>query len=246
MTSGGGLAAIAIAVFVALIMVWGASSGDPVLAPPSSTFEFQTPSNRPPPTVPDFGLATQPPVETGEASSSSVSWWLIVQIAALLLLAYLAFRWLRKRSVRVVGTFVEPVDELEQLLEATAVDPQAPAFAGEPRNAVVACWVALEDGLTASGVVPERSETSLDLTVRVLTRWEVDPATLSTLAELYREARFSRHPITTAQRDAAVGALSEIHSTLRRAALRNEPPAEDPAADGAPSHSTSDPTKENS
>ncbi len=218
--TSGGVAAIAIAVFVALIMVWGASSGDPVVSPPSTTFEFQDPPNRPPPSLPDLGLPTQPPAETAQGSSSLLNWWLILQVVAFLVLTYLAFRWLSKRSIRTVDPFAEPVDELEQLLEATAVDTQSSAFTGEPRNAVVACWVALEDGLAASGVVPERSETSLDLTVRVLTRWDVDPATLNVLAELYREARFSRHPITTAQRDAAVRALNDIHASLRQAALR--------------------------
>ncbi len=218
--AGGGLAAIAIAVFVALIMVWGASSGDPVVRPPNTTFEFQDPPSNPPPAQPTFDIAPQQPTDTPEASSS-INWVLIGQLLALMVLAYLLFRWFRRQTVTVADTFVEPVDELEQLLEATAVDTEAPAFTGEPRNAVVGCWVALEDGLAASGVVPERSETSLDLTLRVLTRWEVDPVTLATLAELYREARFSRHLITTAQRDAAIAALSEIHASLRRAALRN-------------------------
>lgn len=220
---GGGLAAIAIAVFVALIMVWGASSGDPVVRPPNTTFEFQDPPSNPPPTLPTLDLAPQQPTETPEASNS-LNWLLIVQVIALAVLAYLLFRWFRRKEVTVADAFVEPVDELEQLLEATAVNTDAPAFTGEPRNAVVACWVALEDGLAASGVVPERSETSLDLTQRVLPRWEVDPVTLATLAELYREARFSRHPITAAQRDAAIAALGEIHASLRRAALRKTAP----------------------
>lgn len=228
---GGGLAAIAIAVLVALIMVWGASSGDPVVRPPSTTFEFQDPPSNPPPTLPTLDLAPQQPTKTPEASNS-LNWLMIVQFTALAVLAYLLFRWFRGKEFVLADTLVEPVDELEQLLDATAVDTHSPAFTGEPRNAVVACWVALEDGLAASGVIPERSETSLDLTLRVLTRWEVDRATLSTLAELYREARFSRHPITTAQRDAAVGALSEIHGSLRQAALRNAKPTEGPKATG--------------
>lgn len=218
--SSGGVVALAVAVFVALIMVWGASSGDSVISAPSTTFEFQDPTPPASATAPDLVLPSQAPTTTDESSSSAVNWWLVAQVVVFLALAYLAFRWLSKRSVRSTGPFVEPVDELEKLVSATALDAQSPAFTGEPRNAVVACWVALEDGLAASGAAPERSETSLDLTVRVLTRWEVDPTTLRTLAELYREARFSRHPITPAQRDDAVEALNEIHASLRRAARR--------------------------
>lgn len=215
----GGIAAIAVAVSVALIMVWGASAGDPVVRAPSTTFEFQDPTDNPTPSQPTLDIAQQQPAQTPKASNS-LNWLLIVQIVALVMFAYLLFRWFRRDKVAVAYASVEPVDELDQLLEATAIDTEAAVFTGEPRNAVVACWVALEDGLAASGIVPERSETSLELTLRVLTRWEVDRVTLSSLADLYREARFSRHPITEAQRGAAIAALNEIHASLRRAALR--------------------------
>ena len=49
----------------------------------------------------------------------------------------------------------------------------------------------------------------------VLARWEVDPAALTELAELYREARFSTHPMTDAHRDRALAASTGSMPTSR-------------------------------
>ncbi|MGB3258957.1 MAG: DUF4129 domain-containing protein [Ornithinimicrobium sp.] len=206
------------------VLLWGSTSGDSVISAPTATFDTPTPtrdtSSQTAP-VQDLDLGS-PPADS--ESGSFINGWLLLQIVIAALIAWWALRFFRE------GDRVEPVDpvegtdELAQLLDATSTkDPDGRRFGGEPRNAVVACWVALEDGLASAGLTPAPSETSLDLTVRVLDRWQVPAEALHTLATLYREARFSRHAITVGERDQAVAALGSIHSSLRHAAeIRGE------------------------
>jgi hypothetical protein len=89
---------------------------------------------------------------------------------------------------------------------------------GSPRNAIVACWVDLEDSASAAGLPREPSETSAEYTIRVLHTWDIAPDALGGLAELYREARYSRHPLTEEHRSQAIARLEVVHEDLRRVA----------------------------
>lgn len=110
---------------------------------------------------------------------------------------------------------VEP-DELALLLAATSPEQRHRVLQeGDPRNGVVACWVALEDAAERGGLPREPAETSAEFTARVLRAWSVPPEVVRTLAELYREARFSRHPVTEAMREQAVAALAVVHDAVR-------------------------------
>jgi hypothetical protein len=105
-------------------------------------------------------------------------------------------------------------DELVQSAEARL----ALLREGEPRNAIVACWVDLEDSASAAGLPRHPAETSAEYTVRVLHTWDIAPAALGGLAELYREARYSRHPVTEAHRARASEQLTAVHADLQRVA----------------------------
>lgn len=105
---------------------------------------------------------------------------------------------------------------VDLVLAATSPGARRVALAeGDPRNAVVACWVALEDAVQQSGMARRPSETAAELAARVLRTWRVPEGTVLELLDLYREARFSRHPVTAAQRDRALSALTEVHDHLR-------------------------------
>lgn len=97
---------------------------------------------------------------------------------------------------------------------------QRAATEGSPRNAVVACWVALEDAAEGAGLHRPASETSEEFTVRVLDHWDVDPGTVTELAQLYRTARFSRLELSEEHRIRAITALERVHNAIleRRAA----------------------------
>ncbi len=114
---------------------------------------------------------------------------------------------------------VEPLPEVpEELVGERAAARRRLLLEGEPRNAIVACWLHLEESVAAAGLPRLPAETSTEWMVRVLAEWEVDRAALTELGARYREARFSRHLVTETQRQRAIELLDTLHADLHRAA----------------------------
>jgi hypothetical protein len=96
------------------------------------------------------------------------------------------------------------------------VEAQLAALAsGTPRNAIVACWLQLEEDVADAGLPRRASETSAEFTTRVLATYSIDESPIEELAALYREARFSRHELGQRERERALAALRRLHDTLR-------------------------------
>lgn len=118
-----------------------------------------------------------------------------------------------------------PVDVLARDRLAAALHEEADLHArllreGSPRNAVVQCWHRFEL-LAGRAGLPRRSwETSTEFTARVLRAAGADPEAVATLAGLYREARFSDHPLEEADRATAAQALAAIQVRGLRGAGR--------------------------
>jgi uncharacterized protein DUF4129 len=89
---------------------------------------------------------------------------------------------------------------------------------GSARNAIVACWVRLEQAVEQAGLTPNPAETPTEMTTRVLRAYAVDAESIGTLAALYREARFSTHEMREDHRRQAQQALADIRAQLRAAA----------------------------
>lgn len=144
----------------------------------------------------------------------------VVVVCILLLVAVVALFWsrwslrLRRRRAPSAGPGA-PLPDVGDAVREDAEGQYAALRAGGPRNAIVACWIRLEDAVMSAGLTVRGSETSSELTQRVLTAYLVDDAALTRLAALYREARFSRHDITEAMRAEAVDALGELHDGLQ-------------------------------
>ena len=117
-------------------------------------------------------------------------------------------RWDQDRSLPggqpVVGSAPSEVlaESLADLLRAVEQ--------GSPRAGIIAAWVRLEGIAADAGVRPRRSETPAELTIRVLDQMSVPGRWILRLADLYREARFSDHPMTEADRAEAVQCLSAL------------------------------------
>lgn len=122
-------------------------------------------------------------------------------------------RWLAREQDTDDQVAVDVVPEV--LLEGAREGEQALAR-GTPGNAVIAAWVALEDAVRSVGVRDDDSRTAAELVTVVLRSYSVDRAPLDTLAALYREARFSTHPIAEEQRTSAREALVQVQADLRR------------------------------
>lgn len=222
--------AVLTTVVLLVLLVWSAGNGTPLVSAPEGSFgEPRAESGT-------VGATAEAPQESedDEGVERIADWsfnlalalWLMALLATILIVV----RWLgRQRLESAEHREAAQEEELVALLEATSDEVRYLALSeGDPRNAVVACWVALEEAVHRSGLKPNRSETAAELTHRVLGRWDVDPAAITALSDAYREARFSRHPVSEEQRTLAVDALERIHVDLRRRAQEHE------SVDGAP------------
>jgi hypothetical protein len=111
------------------------------------------------------------------------------------------------------------LDEGIQALDADDADP---------RRAVIACWLRLEEAATAAGVGREIDDTATDVVLRLLRTHEVSVAALDDLAHVYHQARYARHEVDAGMRDEARAALAQLRRELaaRPAAPRSPAPEE--------------------
>jgi hypothetical protein len=220
---GAGLAGLA------LLTVVTASGPVEVLSATSPATGTATPSAPPsaPPTSPTATTPTTGPfADLSQLPSLPPVVLALIQLVVTglcLWLLYLVLRYawrnlprMRSRTVtrRPLTALPAVPDELVETSDARL----ALLRSGEPRNAIVACWVDLEDSASAAGLPRHPAETAAEYTVRVLHTWDVAPAALGGLAELYREARYSRHPVTEEHRARAVDRLTTVHRDLQRVA----------------------------
>jgi hypothetical protein len=85
---------------------------------------------------------------------------------------------------------------------------------GAPADGIVGCWLLLERSVADAGVPRAPWETSGEFAVRVLRALDLDPRAVAGLAALYREARFSDHPLGEDARAAARGHLDRVAAEL--------------------------------
>ena len=102
---------------------------------------------------------------------------------------------------------------LGEAVEAGLVDLEE----GDPRRAVIAAWRRLEIAAADAGTARSPAETPAELTTRVLSAHAVSPVTLTRLADLYREARYSRHQVDERHRVEARRALERLRTELTAA-----------------------------
>lgn len=96
-------------------------------------------------------------------------------------------------------------DALPELLRAVE--------ARSPRAGIIAAWVRLQEIAIAAGIALQASETPAERTMRMLNGLDVPGRWVLRLAELYREARFSDHPMSEADREEAVACLGAVASS---------------------------------
>ena len=133
-------------------------------------------------------------------------------------------RWLvediqarRSREPAPLELDFDVLDDPEPLVEEMQRDADFQLellLGGEPRNAIVACWERFEEQAERVGLARKPWETSSEFTLRLLDVVSADVSAVSRLATLYREARFSEHEITEADRQQAVEALAQIRDTI--------------------------------
>lgn len=155
--------------------------------------------------------------------------WLIDLVVALAVVAAIAllawfvvvvYRAFREPGLRQAaagaGTGVE-VSVIEEQVSQSLEETLARLRSGVAvDDAVVACWRRLESIAADSGIVREATHTSEEFTLEILDRAAVDGADLADLAALYRQAMFSVHVLTDADRERAIRCLENLTAQLER------------------------------
>ena len=194
--------------------------GLPIGAQPSGALAIRTtppprhegPTRPPPPDQHHFQLPW------------SVIGWLLVGVLLLAVIAITVALWphltARRRPRRAPGRArpIEPApdDLVRQVASTLRTMSQVPD--GQVRDGVILCWRRLEQAAEAAGLRRSPAETSSDLADRLLASMPLSEAPLHRLAELYREARFSTHPIPAEAVAQARADLVQLRSELETAA----------------------------
>ena len=189
-------------------------SSDSESAAPSGSQQQQAPPRRASPSDHPFLRALAYLVEL------AVLGFVLWVLWRLLRLARQAWRDRVRAPARPEHIEFDVLEELDQAQDQVVADAQLALDLldeGEPRNAIVAAWDRLE--VTAATLYLQRRpwETSSEFVIRMLDDVRADGEAVVALEALYREARFSTHPLTEDDRAAAAEALGRIRASLQRA-----------------------------
>ncbi len=177
-------------------------------------------------------LVQEPPPEVEEHTPAEFPGWLeaLLQVAMIgaaaivvVVLAVVAWRhrprFRGRRPARGDADF-DVLPDVAAAVVDEAEAQRAELLTGSPRNAIVRCWSRLERDVAAIGLPRDPAHTSVEFTERVLGEFAVDSTSIEELGALYREARFSQHPVAEDDRLAALAALDRLHDDLRAVAGR--------------------------
>ncbi|SEH52759.1 protein of unknown function [Mycolicibacterium rutilum] len=85
----------------------------------------------------------------------------------------------------------------------------------EPREAIIACYAAMERELTrVPGAAPQACDTPTEVLARAVDSGALRADSATELVHLFEEARFSPHVMTESHRDAAVQVLNRVLAEL--------------------------------
>ncbi|WP_326551482.1 DUF4129 domain-containing protein [Micromonospora sp. NBC_01813] len=229
----------AVAVLLALTAVAAANSTLPVSRTDTTT-------ERELPALPDYqqpqAIPTdEPPEDFAAAEQQSVPSWVplaagvLCGVAVLVVVGLLLWTLLRdltrRRSRAASGRIrrrAQPSGPASAAEVVAAVDAGLVELSdadADPRRAVIACWVRLEQAAAAAGTPRQIGDTSTDLVTRLLAGHAISAEVLSAFAAVYRQARYARHAVDERTR-------AQAQSALRR--LRGELTASVGATDGRP------------
>lgn len=173
--------------------------------------EAKAPPPPPPGRVTTSPLGREQPPPQAQAESSVIDE--VVLLAAMVTLGVLLFVLVRRDTIVEEET---PEEDAEQQAMARAVQAGRDAVLNraitDPREAIVACFAAMEAALADLGgaVTPQDADTPEEVLRRGIEAASLPDEAASTLLRLFREARYSTHLMDEQDRadaDTALGAL---------------------------------------
>ncbi|WP_051944504.1 DUF4129 domain-containing protein [Streptacidiphilus rugosus] len=216
-----GIAMMAVVTAVTLAVLGLHSPGAELPPAPQPTVTAEpTPTSVPPPTG---GPAVQPQPQPHQGalplSTLLLVFGWILGLAALVTLIVLGARWLGVRrggDAQGIDGGVDGGAE-DALAEAVSAGQQALADDGDARAAIIACYAAMETSLADGGLSRMKADTPAELLDRAVAAGLVPDEAAHSLTDLFREARYSTHPMSEHQRERARAALDAIAAHLAAA-----------------------------
>ncbi|WP_420036776.1 DUF4129 domain-containing protein [Streptomyces sp. cg28] len=177
--------------------------------------------------VPSFPTPT--PSAEGSDDGSGVPLSVVaagLAVTLLVLVVVLLAIRLRRYGLSLPGPPARPVAEAdterELLLSVVGEGRRALADGTDARAAVIACYAAMEAALAASGVPRRAADSPADLLTRAARAGLAAGPAAPRLTALFREARYSSHPMDDSRRVAAAEALEEIAGLLRERSTQED------------------------
>ncbi|GGQ65571.1 DUF4129 domain-containing protein [Couchioplanes azureus] len=183
----------------------------------------ETPAPLLPPTPEAAESATREPVEAARELPEWVGTaaWFVLGLAAVVVLLLVVWALLRDRSRRRArrggrrATARSETRTAEDLVAALDAGLQELSDTDrDPRRAVIACWVRLEQAAAAAGTPRHAGDSPTDLVARLLAEQRVEAAVLTPFADVYRQARYATHTVDDQMRQQAVSALERLRADL--------------------------------
>jgi hypothetical protein len=141
-------------------------------------------------------------------------WLVLIAVLAGVGLAFAGFRRRVGLAEEMFDVDEEPSGE-EALADAVAAaEVELDAHGDDTRAAIIAAYTAMERQLVASGTARNPSDTPTDFLLRAMAASRVSPGSATRLTELFREARFSTHPMPETARADAARALARVADDL--------------------------------
>ena len=150
---------------------------------------------------------------------------LLVVLAVVALVAWMLLRD-RLDGRRRVEELAEPPAVVSREEVLAAVDAGLSGLDDndtDPRRAVIACWLRLEEAAAAAGTPRQPGDAPADLVLRLLSAHQVSAGVLIPLAEVYRLARYATHAVDSGMRDSARAALRQLRAELAREPAMGSP-----------------------
>jgi hypothetical protein len=173
-----------------------------------------------PPDASGLGLTNVGPHDMPQAGLGTY----LTAFAALAALAALVIVLLRRTQVVESGREEEEIAPAEAVARAVAAGRAAVQDRAirDPRQAIVACFAAMEDALTGLGgdIAPRDADTPSEVLSRGVAGASIPEQPAAELLRLFRVARFSTHPVGEADQASADRALTAILASLDGAAER--------------------------
>ncbi len=207
---------------VLLLTRLGGPSDQPVSATPAD-FETTSPT---PDTVPRTDPADPEP-----ESDSNIIGYLVPPMLILMMLVIVGTAIASRRQRPGPAGYTEDNDDSVETTTTAGDSLVRAAEVGlaeivdrtrEPREAIIACYAAMERELTmVPGAAPLDCDTPSEVLARAVHNRALRADSATELVELFEEARFSPHVMTEAHRDAAMTVLERVLAELPDGSTRS-------------------------